>query len=520
MNWLMDRRIGTRLTLGFGLVIALALGLAIYGYRQLSDAARAAHHLATEHLVSVEKASAIKDNINVIARGVRNIALATDDKARQDELDRLRKSQAANHELAASLAKTVDPGAETDRIQSYLSLVKTYDAVLDEAIQAGMKGDSGRAGHLLIDKVRPTQNALFKVAQEMVDYDEKEIRASTQEIQADASEAGAWMLGLSLTLLLVAGGFAWWLTRSVVGPLREAIAIAHTVAAGDLSHHIDVHGKDETGDLLRALASMNDALASLVAQVRDSSDSIATGTGQIATGNADLSHRTEEQASSLQQTAASMEQLTSTVQTSADTARTAHQLANAGIDSAKRGGQTVGEVVQTMQAIADSSRKVADITGVIDGIAFQTNILALNAAVEAARAGEQGRGFAVVAGEVRNLAQRSAQAAREIKTLIAGSVEKVETGTHQVEVAHAAMDDIVRQVERVGQMIGELSAASGEQSSGIGQIGQAVAMLDQVTQQNAALVEESAAAAESLRQQTDRMSQAVRSFRLRGDVMA
>ena len=260
---------------------------------------------------------------------------------------------------------------------------------------------------------------------------------------------------------------------------------------------------------------MNDSLAGIVGQVRAASDSIATGATQIATGNADLSQRTEEQASNLQQTAASMEQLTSTVQTNSDTARQAAELAREASSAALRGGELVGQVVGTMDAINSSSKKIADIIGVIDSIAFQTNILALNAAVEAARAGEQGRGFAVVASEVRSLAQRSAQAAKEIEGLITESVEKVETGTAQVGEAGRSMSDIVTQVKNVNDLIAEISSATQEQSQGISQVGDAVSQLDQVTQQNAALVEESAAAAESLSQQAARLVEAVSIFTLR-----
>jgi methyl-accepting chemotaxis protein len=286
------------------------------------------------------------------------------------------------------------------------------------------------------------------------------------------------------------------------------------VASGDLSSHIHSRHHDETGQLLAALKRMNESLVDMVGRVRNASDSIATGSTQIATGNADLSQRTEEQASNLQQTAASMEELTATVKHNADTARQAEQLATSASTVAEQGGTMVGQVVSTMGDISASSKKIADIIGVIDGIAFQTNILALNAAVEAARAGEQGRGFAVVAGEVRALAQRSAQAAKEIKTLIAESVEKVDNGTRLVGDAGQTMEDIVAQVKRVSDLIGEISHSSIEQSTGIGQIGQAVTQLDQVTQQNAALVEESAAAAESLKHQAGQLAELVAVFKL------
>jgi methyl-accepting chemotaxis protein len=335
-----------------------------------------------------------------------------------------------------------------------------------------------------------------------------------QQAQAEYELVFWRNLLISGTVVLLAAFLAWKLVHSVTQSLARAVKVAETVASGDLSSRIEVTSRDETGQLMAALKRMNEGLVSLVGQVRNSADSIATGSSQIAVGNADLSQRTEEQASNLQQTAASMEEITSTVQQSADTARQATQLATSASAVASQGGKVVGEVITTMEDISASSKKIADIISVIDGIAFQTNILALNAAVEAARAGEQGRGFAVVAGEVRTLAQRSAQAAKEIKSLIGESVEKVENGSRLVTEAGQTMGDIVSQVKRVTDLIGEISSASLEQSAGIGQIGDAVQQLDQVTQQNAALVEESAAAAESLKHQAAALNQTVAIFKL------
>ena len=304
-----------------------------------------------------------------------------------------------------------------------------------------------------------------------------------------------------------------WLVRSIRNPLQRAVGLANEIAAGDLSGRPQEAGHDEMGELIRALLTMRESLARTVAQVRVAADSIQTASSEIATGNTDLSQRTEQTASSLQQTASSMEQLTGNVTQSADAARQANQLANSAAEVAGRGGQVVSQVVSTMDEINASSKKIADIIGVIDGIAFQTNILALNAAVEAARAGEQGRGFAVVAGEVRSLAQRSAEAAREIKALIGNSVDKVESGARLVGEAGSTMNEIVASVQRVSDIIGEISAAAAEQTAGIGQINSAVTQLDQMTQQNAALVEESAAAATSMRDQAGRLAELVSTFR-------
>jgi methyl-accepting chemotaxis protein len=322
-------------------------------------------------------------------------------------------------------------------------------------------------------------------------------------IWGSAALAALLVLWLSRTLM-----------RSIVRSVASASDVAKHIAGGDLSQPVPVDGIGELGDLQRALAEMQASLRSIVAGVRGSAESIGTASGQIAVGNADLSGRTEAQASSLQQTSSSMEQLTQTVRANADSAKQANQLALSASEVAQRGGAVVGQVVERMDSITESSRKIAEIIGVIDGIAFQTNILALNAAVEAARAGEQGRGFAVVAGEVRSLAQRSADAAREIKELITASVAEVENGSRLVEQAGTTMAEIVGSVQRVTDIIGEISAATGEQSLQIGQVGQAVTQLDRMTQQNAALVEESAAAAESLKEQAQALNRAVAVFRL------
>ena len=322
-----------------------------------------------------------------------------------------------------------------------------------------------------------------------------------------------WLLALlSLTLAVVVVSLVWRMMRKVADALTDASRIAHEVAGGNLSVEVITRRNDEIGDLFRALAAMKTSLVLTVTQVRSATDNINTASAEIASGNQDLSARTEQAASNLEETAASMEQLTSTVRQSADSARQANQLAASASEIAVRGGQVVGQVVTTMDEINHSSKKISDIIGVIDAIAFQTNILALNAAVEAARAGEQGRGFAVVAGEVRNLAQRSAEAAKEIKGLIGSSVDRVETGSRLVAEAGQTMNEIVGSVQRVSDIIGEITAASGEQSDGIGQVNVAVNQLDQMTQQNAALVEESSAAAQSLKDQALNLAKAILVF--------
>ncbi|MEG1768759.1 MAG: methyl-accepting chemotaxis protein [Comamonas sp.] len=337
-----------------------------------------------------------------------------------------------------------------------------------------------------------------------------------QSLRADSGARRANTISLALMFVVFGAGLGAGVlfSRTITRPIGRAVEVARAVAAGDLSRQFDVRGKDETAQLLTALQHMQVSLTRVVGEVRQSSESVATASSQIAQGNSDLSQRTEEQASALEETAASMEQLSATVKQNADHARHANALAQTASTAAVRGGAVVSQVTETMKTINDSSRKITDIIGVIDSIAFQTNILALNAAVEAARAGEQGRGFAVVASEVRSLASRSAQAAREIKHLISASVECVDQGSALVDRAGSTMDEVVGAVQRVTDIMAEISSASAEQSTGVAQVGEAIIQMDQVTQQNAALVEESAAAAASMQAQAQQLVRAVAAFKL------
>ena len=374
--------------------------------------------------------------------------------------------------------------------------------------------DSATVANRMLNRAHASYGELLQSLKQLEEVLMAEAAAARQAGQ-DASRQTLMLFGLAVGLaVLVVVPTTLSNMTSICRPLDEAQRLASAIAQGDLTQPVHAIGKDETASLMRALGDMQSSLARIVGEVRNSTDSIGTASQQIASGNQDLSSRTEQAASNLQQTAASMEELTSTVRQSADAARQATQMAVANAEVAVRGGRVVGEVVTTMDEINHSSKKIGDIIGVIDGIAFQTNILALNAAVEAARAGEQGRGFAVVAAEVRNLAQRSAQAAKEIKGLIETSVGKVEDGSRLVAQAGSTISEIVANAEKVSAFISDITTAAGEQSQGIGQVNVAVTQLDQMTQQNAALVEESAAAAESLKDQAARLADVVRVFRL------
>ncbi|MFT3858264.1 MAG: methyl-accepting chemotaxis protein [Aquabacterium sp.] len=425
--------------------------------------------------------------------------------------------QAGKDEIA-KVREQVEALPLTDEDRSQLSRITQHrQTALDVAAELKTHQTAGRideARALLAQRFVPAQQQYVQALNDFAALQDRHAVAVRQAI-AEGRQGTVAMAGV-MVLCVVGGAIAGAgvLIRSIKRPLDEAISAAGRIAQGDLTVRIQTERQDEFGQLMRSLHTMAEALSHLVTQVRHSADGIGTASTEIASGNQDLSSRTELAASSLQQTASSMEQLTSTVQSTARAAIEANSLAGQASGAAQRGGEVVGEVVQTMQDIAANSRKIADIIGVIDGIAFQTNILALNAAVEAARAGEQGRGFAVVAGEVRTLAQRSAQAAREIKSLIHTSTDKVDAGASLVSQAGQVMDDIVNAVRRVSDMMQDITASTAEQSDGIVQVNQAVTHLDQMTQQNAALVEQSAAAAESLRDQTGHLASAVNAFRV------
>jgi methyl-accepting chemotaxis protein-1 (serine sensor receptor) len=390
--------------------------------------------------------------------------------------------------------------------QKYLSALARFDPA---------KADSA---HIVDKSVAGMDREPTKKIDDIVALVAQESKDLMQQSESEATQRNALALRFLLSVVaigtLIGSGLTYWIINGITGPLRSAVKVARTVADGDLTSRIETGRKDEIGELLGALHQMNESLQGIVGRCRSGIETIAAASGQIASGNQDLSARTEQQAASLEETAASMEELTSTVKLNADNARQANQLAATASGVALEGGAVVSRVVTTMGSIHDSARKIVDIIAVIDGIAFQTNILALNAAVEAARAGEQGRGFAVVASEVRNLAQRSASAAKEIKALIGDSMETVDAGSKLVNEAGNTMEQIVDSVKRVSDIMAEITAAGEAQSSGIEQVNQAIGQMDQVTQQNAALVEEAAAAAESLKEQAGNLTSVISVFKL------
>ena len=428
--------------------------------------------------------------------------------------DQMKGSSGRATDIQTLLGEALQEPAAKALLNKVFDTRKAYTTARAEVFKQKAAGniDAARA---IFEKDMVGKRELYLAAlHDLSEAQRKQLDLTAAEIAAQYQSGRTLLLTIGALAILFGVGCAWWITRSITGPLNAAVRVAETVSAGDLTSNIVVDSDDETGKLMSALKIMNDSLVAIVGEVRSGTDTIATASSQIASGNMDLSSRTEQQAASLEETASSMEELTTTVKVNADHAREANQLAIAASEVATRGGAVVADVVATMGSINDSSRKIVDIISVIDGIAFQTNILALNAAVEAARAGEQGRGFAVVAAEVRNLAQRSAGAAKEIKQLIGDSVSKVDAGSRLVDEAGKTMEEVVASIGRVTSIMREISGANDEQHAGIEQVNDAVAQMDQVTQQNAALVEEAAAAAASMQEQAARLLEVVGTFKL------
>lgn len=446
--------------------------------------------------------------------------LNTKDPQTQKHLaDLIAQGKKRGDEITETLKKVIATPKEKAQLTELLDKRDLYLATRAKTAELADKGDDAstqQAAQVLESEVFPavkTFMASVRKFNSLENADADKAKAVADDMTKSATDT---LIAISAIAVVLGAILSWIITRSITRPIGRAVQVAQIVASGDLTQRIEANTKDETGQLLRALREMNDNLARMVSQIRTGAESISSASSQIAAGNADLSSRTEEQASSLEETAASMEEMASTVKQNADNARQANQLSASASEVAERGGAAVSEVVGTMQAISVSSNKISEIVSVIDGITFQTNILALNAAVEAARAGEQGKGFAVVAGEVRTLAQRSSNAAKEIKELIEDSANKVNVGAAQVERAGATMQEIVASVKRVTDIMGEISAASDEQARGVDQVNLAVAQIDEVNQQNAALVEEAAAAASTLQDQATELVRSVASFKTSG----
>jgi len=514
-------KIGPRLSIGFALIAGLMLGVAVMAVLGLQSLNGNLKWIVENRHTKTEQLHAMVEEVNAVSIALRNALLARDDAARAPHLKRV----AAGRDALAGMLDKLDTGfaAEDQRAKDLQQALHSENAAytvelikLTRGLANGAVDDATASLH---SALQPKFEAYMAALKALNSY-EAELMKHAQQTAALSYESGRnWIGGMVLLAMVLTGILAWVLTRSIVHPLRGAVSVAQQVAKGDLTVHVPPGGRDETGQLLRALGEMTQNLRTLVGEVAAGADNVSDTSAQIAQGNLDLSQRTEQQASTLEETASSMEELTSTVTQNAQNAKQASQLAVGASDVARKGGQVVSQVVSTMTGISESSKKISDIISVIDGIAFQTNILALNAAVEAARAGEQGRGFAVVASEVRSLAQRSAVAAKEIKTLIGDSVEKVDAGTKLVDAAGQTMEEIVASVKKVSDLIAEIAAASQEQSSGIDQVNIAVTQMDQVVQQNASLVEEATAATESMKNQAAVLLRMVSRFKLGAEQM-
>ncbi|MFZ6644220.1 methyl-accepting chemotaxis protein [Undibacterium sp. TJN25] len=511
---LRDIRIGARLGIGFGLILgglilllALATTLSTQNRAAMVDAVSAA--AKKQALANAMKSALLEGGI-----AMRNIGIQSDVGEMQKQ-DGVVKEQRTRYEKAKTELSKYGLSDDEKKIVAELGKIdQDIEKPFKDAVGQALAFNSEGAVKIISGVIDPLSVRSMVEISKLVALQEKSSAESVDASAATGKKLSFALYGVLLLALVLSAVFTLILTRSITRPLQTALELAEKVASGDLTSQVEAEGKDEVAALLRALKAMNDSLAATVGKVRVGTETITVASQEIASGNADLSSRTESQASSLEETASSMEELTSTVRQNADNARQANQLVVSASGVAVKGGAVVGQVVTTMGSIKDSSRKIVDIIGVIDGIAFQTNILALNAAVEAARAGEQGRGFAVVASEVRNLAQRSAGAAKEIKTLISDSVDKVDQGSKLVDEAGKTMDEIVTSVQHVADIMSEITAASQEQSSGIEQVNLAITQMDEMTQQNAALVEQAAAAAESMEEQAVALAEAVSVFKL------
>ncbi|RUP26779.1 MAG: HAMP domain-containing protein [Curvibacter sp.] len=512
-NW----RIGYKLGAAFFVLVLSTLLLGAVALTQLSHINANTQEIAGNWLPSIESLGDMRIALNRMRRAEGRMASASSPHDLEVQTKNASELKALFLKHESRYATMVTPGRETELFNQYKAQRDAFWATQTRLSNFANAGNMAATVQYFEGESETAFLAMIEAVDKLAQLNGEGARSASTDAEASFSASRTLLIAVLVFVVVAASVLGWVITRLITAPLAEAVEAAKQISSGNLAFVIQAKGRDEVGDLLHALEDMRDSLSRVVSGVRRGADGVATASMEIAQGNNDLSARTEQQASALEETAASMEELGSTVRQNADNARAANQLAMNASTVATQGGEVVAEVVDTMKGINESSRKISDIIGVIDGIAFQTNILALNAAVEAARAGEQGRGFAVVAGEVRSLAQRSAEAAKEIKSLINASVERVEQGTALVDRAGTTMSEVVGSIRRVTDIMGEISAASSEQSAGVSQVSEAVTQMDQATQQNAALVEQSAAAAGALTNQAQELVRAVAVFKLAGD---
>ena len=516
MNFLSRWRIGRRLSLAFAVVVALTVASAVFTEIRLQEIRSLTREITTEQAERTSLAFRWRQNVAVNGSRSAMLAMITDATLAEPLKEKVKASSAETATIQKRFAE-LEKSPEGLAIQAKIGEIRGRYLSTREALAKAAEGGSSIAAAIAKGQASNDFNAVCEeylaMGGKLVAYEQHRAEADGTAITAAVMATSVVGIVCAAVSVLCSIALGFLLTRSIVGPVQAAQKAADRIASGDLTGNCRAVGTDESAQLVTSLGKMQDSLTRIVREIRSSTEQIQVASTQVASGNQDLSARTEQTAGSLQQAASSMDELTSTMRHSADAANQAHGLANSASAIATRGGKVVSQVVSTMDEINASSKKIADIIGVIDGIAFQTNILALNAAVEAARAGEQGRGFAVVAGEVRSLAQRSAEAAKEIKTLIGASVDKVESGARLVQDAGSTMQEIVTAVRRVSEVLGEITTAASEQAGGIQLVNDAVNSVDQMTQQNAALVEESAAAAESMRDQAGKLARTVEQFR-------
>ena len=503
-----------RLILSFTLVIALMGLLAFLAFARIGDLNREIEIVVNDRYPKTNVANSIKSQINEISRSMLGILIMTDPGQIKAEVDNIERLSAANQQAIDKLDKIIVDGRGREHLKNIIDIRNKFQP-LQEAFVKLVNADQKEEAQLkYMFSMRPQQKKYFEALDAFVQYQDGQMASAGADSARVASQTQTLILLLAVAATVASAVVGILVTRSIVGPLRTAMAVTKRVAAGDLTSDIPVRGADELASMMQSLQDMNSSLRQLVGDVRSSTHVITATAQEIANGNQHLNTRTKDQAHALQETTSSMHELTAVVRQNVDSTQEANELAASASDVAQKGGAVVSKVVETMGNIHASSKKIADIIGVIDGIAFQTNILALNAAVEAARAGEQGRGFAVVASEVRSLAQRSATAAKEIKTLIDDSVASVETGSRLVGQAGSTMTEVVESVQRVTTIMAEITAANREQHQGIERVNQSVQRMDEVTQQNAAMVEEAASSAQSMYNEADNLSRAISVFKL------